>query len=1052
MARSSAGGNRLSDYLSDGILDASELGSQLCRSLEPDIRPSDVSEIYITGNHLESLPSWLMSFVFTQYLDLTLNSLLSLPDWLAEFSELRQLDLAGNRLESLPEALKELPQLNELYLANNRLRELPEWLSELNELRQLNVKSNLIMSLPSSIFQMKALTELDLSHNRLSDLPEAIDSRSPLRSLDFGDNQIRKFPESLCNLSKLTELSLRYNQLEQLPDELGRLASLRHLDLGSNNLTSLPSTIGRLTSLQTLELSHNKLRDLPYSLLNLRQLSSLDVSQNELPPEIMAASETQELSAYLRALEVDQIVIRQAKLILVGEGEAGKSTLLAALRDEPFIPDRKATHGMHIKPVTIKDEEGELLLHAWDFGGQPQYRPTHQLFFSELAIYLLVWRPRVGPGVGQISYWIDQIRQRAGADARIIVVASHADDPHSPPAILDEGTLLATYSPSIVAFIHVGSRDGLRLNDLKRMILDVAAEMPHTRRLMPSTWLATRAQLMAYQESHLTFAQFKEVAEANGLDNDADVSALARIGHTLGWWTHYAHHADLRDLVILSGQWLSTAISLIIDDNVTRSRHGFLPFQRAREIWLDEDRPARLRYPEHLHVKFLALMSLFDIAYKVAGADVEDPVSLVPELLPPARPNIESVWASKPPPDEARAFCRLLIKGTDQVSIPDAILPRLITRNHRLSLGAQDINKAVHWRTGVLLKNRYETYAFVELQAAGISIAARGPLPGGLVRQLVEGVRDLLNDYWPGLTSEILLPCPACRWPRIFILDHLFVLVRRGDKTMSCHRCHQSSEMQTIVNHLAVIDGESRTFYPASEVTEILRNLEEQTALNRETLRQLQELRTQSSLSIKWLGARLETEVSRLMRGLADEAKNGPRLFTMRPLPRTINKPQVTHVAVQVTLYCEYSRQPVAVLDGDPKSGVFEIDVPRSWWTRAEPWLRRTGWVLSFLTPISGAALRLGTSEEGWNAIEDPERFASEIANTAAAGLKALGSGAESGESVLREDPIAPVDGALLREFHQLLKDNLVGFGDLRLVLSNSGWLWVHRSFVHYFS
>ena len=62
----------------------------------------------------------------------------------------------------------------------------------------------------------------------------------------------------------------------------------------------------------------------------------------------------------------------------------GKSSLLGALRDDPWVDKRDTTHGIEIKPVPLGHpaEPVEMTLNGWDFGGQPVYRPTHQLFFS----------------------------------------------------------------------------------------------------------------------------------------------------------------------------------------------------------------------------------------------------------------------------------------------------------------------------------------------------------------------------------------------------------------------------------------------------------------------------------------------------------------------------------------------------------------------------------------------------------------------------------------------------------------------------------------------
>ena len=65
-----------------------------------------------------------------------------------------------------------------------------------------------------------------------------------------------------------------------------------------------------------------------------------------------------------------------------------------------------------------------ITLNAWDFGGQPVYRPTHQLFFSAPAVYLVVWKPREGPQQGFVKDWIKLVKLRE-PEAQVLVVATH---------------------------------------------------------------------------------------------------------------------------------------------------------------------------------------------------------------------------------------------------------------------------------------------------------------------------------------------------------------------------------------------------------------------------------------------------------------------------------------------------------------------------------------------------------------------------------------------------------------------------------------------------
>src|SRR5690349_9234858 len=80
----------------------------------------------------------------------------------------------------------------------------------------------------------------------------------------------------------------------------------------------------------------NEIKDLPTSLLQLEHLEVLDLGGNPLIPELAAAYEQglDAVKAYLRAKAEGKVILNEAKLILVGEGEVGKTCLMDALLDK----------------------------------------------------------------------------------------------------------------------------------------------------------------------------------------------------------------------------------------------------------------------------------------------------------------------------------------------------------------------------------------------------------------------------------------------------------------------------------------------------------------------------------------------------------------------------------------------------------------------------------------------------------------------------------------------------------------------------------------------
>ena len=151
-------------------------------------------------------------------------------------------------------------------------------------------------------------------------------------------------------LSEFLVRLLFLNNLALMSDP--QLTNLEDLYLRNNQLTSLPSTLARLENLQTLSLTDNQLTSLPSSLAQLENLKKLELDNNPLNPALKSAYDAglDELRAYLRSLEDEEAAepLYEAKLVLVGEGGVGKTTLLKAMTGQEPREDEPTTHGVKI--------------------------------------------------------------------------------------------------------------------------------------------------------------------------------------------------------------------------------------------------------------------------------------------------------------------------------------------------------------------------------------------------------------------------------------------------------------------------------------------------------------------------------------------------------------------------------------------------------------------------------------------------------------------------------------------------------------------------------
>ena len=525
--------------------------------------------------------------------------LTTLPDSLAQLQSLQTLYVHNNQLTALPDSLAQLRNLQVLTAYGNQLKELPGSLAQLQNLQELSVQSNKLTTLPDSLAQLENLRVLYIFNNEFAALPDSVTQLQNLQSLDVHNNHLTALPDSVAQLKNLKTLSVSDNHLATLPDSLGQLENLRQLWVHTNQLTALPHSLGQLENLRTLELYGNPLPD-PYPELIKRGASAI--------------------LTYFRSLAEEEETERQyeAKLILVGEGSVGKTCLVRALQAKPghekkaFDPKSKTTHGIRIGQVLLPHPDKprtSMTLNAWDFGGQEVYRITHQFFFSRRALYLLVWRPREGQEAGQLEFWLTSIRLRA-PDAKVILVSTYADEGRREVVL---ASVLKDYGDMIVGRHIVSNKKGEGFEELRQTIALHASHLPQMGKPFNKRWLAARSELLNKNRPHITQGTFAGVARKNHLAKD-EASVLLDLLHDIGRIVYYSGYEGLRDTIVIKPEWLTRAISFVLEDELTADQGGMLQHSRVGTIWQDPNRPRGHRYPARHHPFFLRLMEKFDIS------------------------------------------------------------------------------------------------------------------------------------------------------------------------------------------------------------------------------------------------------------------------------------------------------------------------------------------------------------------------------------------------------------------------------------------------------
>ena len=337
---------------------------------------------------------------------------------LRALTNLQTLHCSGTQVSDLA-PLRALINLQTLNCYNTKVSDLAS-LCALTNLQTLHC----YLTQVSDLAPLRALTNLQTLNcdgTQVSDLAP-LRALANLQTLRCGGTQVSDLAplRGLNNLQTLGCFSTIVSDLEPL----GGLTKLRDLDCSYLRLTTGQETICRLPDLRRLVLHDTTIPGVPAEAL------SQDAFDNCLD----------RLRAHLDDLGDDPVLIPDVKLLVLGNGRAGKTQLVNRLRGLPFSEHWNSTHGVAIETVDLPaaGRHAEARLNVWDFGGQDIYHGTHALFARANAVFLVAWSADTNNGESYIhqdiafrnhdlAYWIDYVRHVRGAGP-VLVVQTKCDE------------------------------------------------------------------------------------------------------------------------------------------------------------------------------------------------------------------------------------------------------------------------------------------------------------------------------------------------------------------------------------------------------------------------------------------------------------------------------------------------------------------------------------------------------------------------------------------------------------------------------------------------
>jgi hypothetical protein len=247
-------------------------------------------------------------------------------------------------------------------------------------------------------------------------LPESCVSMSEFEAFDyespaFGPNCalaiLKNLPVERTCIQTLTLHRFSVND-DVLEFCCHQFPSLTCLDVGNNEiLQNVPAAIHLLSHLVTLNL-HNcsNLTSLPDEMLKLRptlvNILGHGCSAITFPPKDIFLKGKNHIFQFLQDAEKAK-PLRRVKVVFLGNGRSGKTSLLRALAKKPLRPGDvgpDSTKGVTVNALDKELQPGFLEkcferlpdIKYWDFAGQLEYSAAHDFFLSNRqAVYVIIF-------------------------------------------------------------------------------------------------------------------------------------------------------------------------------------------------------------------------------------------------------------------------------------------------------------------------------------------------------------------------------------------------------------------------------------------------------------------------------------------------------------------------------------------------------------------------------------------------------------------------------------------------------------------------------------
>jgi GTPase SAR1 family protein len=479
-------------------------------------------------------------------------------------------------------------------------------------------------------------------------------------------------------------------------------------------------------------------------------------------PEVITNQSPKEINAYLASLtrRVAGDPLNRVRTIFIGDGEAGKTSLIRVLHGEPVIEGiEEKTPGIEIREWKIP--ETDITASFWDFGGQVMVHATHQLFLRESCLYVLLVSAREKEkATERAEYWLEHVKS-FGKSAPVLIVANKAD---KESVRLDEALLMEKYPDMICGFFQLSCTDTSdkfrsRFEEFNAAFCQQlqAVGLHQVQFMKPHFAVLKNLRERTPSQAFLTHADYNALCDAQKVDAHGalDRHWLLDILDKLGVIVHFPDMIEM-DEYILNPRWLTYGVyTLMYNEQARLTRAQAVAVLAAKPV--TDQYGNQLSYPASKCRIVFEAMRRYKLCYFLpSNQNPDQDQIIIPALLPSdiKQHRFDTVSA-------------LEFHYQFESFLPRHLISELIVECHPDI--ARRAGQDVVWQHGVLLDNAtHQTQALIQADYhfRRLSIwLTRGPRMADMLALLRDRIEKIVARIDIAYEQKVRLPNEALLTP-----------------------------------------------------------------------------------------------------------------------------------------------------------------------------------------------------------------------------------------------------------------------------------------------